>query len=140
MEKFDANFVKIKVSHILPSLVVVGSAENIKHFYEQQNLPPDQLESLTIGSHVLSTHAPNVVKSAMQVASSTTAPLSEVSVLLSQDTHAKDIELKLLAGLAALQLLSQRVVLEIDQVKAEWLEQNFDVVLTKQDDQHYVMQ
>ena len=132
MDKFDEIYPKLKVSHVMPDRVVVGSAECIKEYYQQQNLPPDQFECLTNTSVVSQTTS--------KISASSPDSSIAVAVSLSQDTHDKGVELKLLAGLAALRALSQPIQIEIDNEQATWLEDNFDVVVTKVTDTTYNLQ
>lgn len=135
MDRFDELYPKIKVSHVVHDRVVVGSIEAIKQYYKDnniKNLPPSQFESFT--------PSPALKVSASTPLSSSVSPeVIPTHVPLSQDVHDKGVELKLLAGLAALRLLSQPVVLEIDVEQAQWLEDNYDVVLNKQDDGKHTM-
>lgn len=129
--KFATNYHAIKVSHVMPDRVVVGSLEKIKEYYANEVLPPSQFESSPAGNippslGIGSTPTPTIVPSSV-------GNDSIVPVPLSQDLHDKSVELKLLAGLAALRLLAQGVEIEIDAERAEWLEQNYDVVLRKHD-------
>ena len=134
MDKFDEVYPKLKVSHVMPDRVVIGSAENIKSYYAEQNLPPSQFECFTpLASAKLS------VTSAETPANATIGNTS-IAVSLSQDTHDKGVELKLLAGLAALRLLLSPVEIAIDTEQASYLEENFDVVLIKVEDNKYIMQ
>lgn len=133
MDRFDEFYPKIKVSHVMPDRVVIGSAENIKAYYTEQNinLPPNQFECFTN-------------KAAASVVDATILPVGETTsstvVSLSQDTHDAGVELKFLADLAALRLLNSAVEITISAEQAQYLEDNFDVVLTKVNDNTYTMQ
>ena len=129
--KFYDHYNEIKVSHVMPDRVVVGSVEKIKEYYTSvinindlnKVLPPSQFESIASSTPIQAVSTSSVV-----VDDSTIVP-----VPLSQDLRDKGVELKLLAGLAASRLLAHAVEIEIDAERAEWLEQNFDVVLRKHD-------
>lgn len=135
MDKFDEHYPQIKVSHVMPDRVVVGSAENIKRYY-QSILPPSELESFTT-SEIATAKQSSAVAHVSEHAMSNAV----VSVPLATDTHDRGIELKLLARLAAERLLTQQVQIQIqiDAEQAEWLEQSFDVVLNKVNDGLYTL-
>lgn len=131
MDKFEELYPLIKVSHIMPDRVVIGSAEAIKLHY-QQNLPPNQFECFTSSTQASVVDSKSIVNETTLNAS--------VIVSLSQDTHDAGVELKFLADLAALRLLNSVVEIKISAEQAQYLEDNFDVVLTKVNDNTYTMQ
>ena len=136
MDKFDEAYAMIRTSHVMPDRVVIGSSEKIKEYYAEQNLPPSQFECFTpLASAKLS-----VTSSEPTPTSAIASDCGSVAVSLSQDTHDKGVELKLLAGLAALRLLLSPVEIAIDAEQASYLEENFDVVLIKVEDNKYTMQ
>ena len=133
MDKFDELYSKIKVSHVIPNIVVIGSLESIKQFYKNENLPPSQFECLT--------------RTSVVDANSQTTPVASIAgnseavvVSLSQDTHDQGVELKFLAGLAASRLLNSAVEIQITAEIAKSLEDNYDVVLTSIGENKYTIQ